>query len=113
MTQRKDGSGCDFPQGIIGLIVTLERQRCQWRGGDLLPFSESWSTFVVYTSHNTHNNNNNSKAVRAVCRPPFQSPPTPLRAESAPLENCHGRNLKALIATELSVRRGFFCLPIG
>lgn len=34
MTQTKDGGGgCDFPQGIIGLIVTLERQRWQQRGG--------------------------------------------------------------------------------
>lgn len=40
MTETKDNDGCDFPQGIIGLIVTLEKHQWQ-RRGDLLAFSES------------------------------------------------------------------------
>lgn len=43
MTETKDGGGCDFPQGIIGLIVTLEMQRQEVGvgGGGLLAFSKS------------------------------------------------------------------------
>lgn len=40
MTQTKGDGGCDFPQGIMGLIVTLEKHQWQ-RRADLLAFSTS------------------------------------------------------------------------
>lgn len=80
MTQTKDDRGCDFPQGIIALIITLEKQEWQQRGG---PFGILQVLEHVCSLHIAQHSQQQQRGGRQGCAPaPFQFPPTSLHAES-------------------------------